>query len=383
MTLEYRHGDTRPWIRYEDGTYEPVRLDDNLQNKRRGPGIPDWWLVDMPRRWTPEGNGYPFSDNHPSGPLTARRDAAALPELRLAKDEEGRIIRRTLSVRGLPREYEYAYDEQGRITEVSCNGSNREWYCYDARGRRAGDMLPAENNVKRSFEYNGDNRLLRAGKFWYEHDAYGFRSTRTDAAGRTRYLYAPSYRLLRVDLPQGTRVEYEYDDDDMPKSKRVNGMRVAEYRWLDMDRLDSFHHAGLDFSLLYHGDERLPYAMAGDAGVMYLRYDQAGSLLSVAGTNGAVVKYIEYDTFGNILKDTNPALHIPLGFAGGLQDPHTGLVRFGWRHYDPETGRWTARDPMSPAGRDPYFYQYGFHDPLAGKGSAPKESSPPVPCPRR
>jgi RHS repeat-associated protein len=35
---------------------------------------------------------------------------------------------------------------------------------------------------------------------------------------------------------------------------------------------------------------------------------------------------------------------VPFGFAGGLQDKDTGLVRFGYRDYDPDVGRWTAKE---------------------------------------
>ena len=34
------------------------------------------------------------------------------------------------------------------------------------------------------------------------------------------------------------------------------------------------------------------------------------------------------------------------GYAGGLYDQDTDLVRFGARDYDPETGRWTSQDPI-------------------------------------
>ncbi len=59
-----------------------------------------------------------------------------------------------------------------------------------------------------------------------------------------------------------------------------------------------------------------------------------------------------------ILLDTNPGFQ-PFGFAGGLYDPQTGLVRFGARDYDPEAGRWRDRVPMQGAGRGIAFLADG------------------------
>jgi RHS repeat-associated protein len=53
--------------------------------------------------------------------------------------------------------------------------------------------------------------------------------------------------------------------------------------------------------------------------------------------------------------DSNPGFQ-PFGFAGGLYDRDTGLVRFGARDYDAETGRWTARDPILFAGGQGNLY---------------------------
>ncbi len=63
-----------------------------------------------------------------------------------------------------------------------------------------------------------------------------------------------------------------------------------------------------------------------------------------------MINRAEYDTFGNITFDSDETFKVPFGFAGRLHDRDTGLVRFGCRDYDPETGRWTAKDPIRFAG---------------------------------
>jgi hypothetical protein len=70
-----------------------------------------------------------------------------------------------------------------------------------------------------------------------------------------------------------------------------------------------------------------------------LGYDQVGSLKAVAAMDGPqegrVVKVLDYDSFGNVLSDSNPALFMPIAFAGALRDRFTGLVRFLHRDYVP------------------------------------------------
>jgi len=53
-----------------------------------------------------------------------------------------------------------------------------------------------------------------------------------------------------------------------------------------------------------------------------------------------------------------------LGFAGGLYDQDTGLVRFGARDYDPRVGRWTAKDPARWDGGPPNPHVYIDDDPV-------------------
>ena len=69
------------------------------------------------------------------------------------------------------------------------------------------------------------------------------------------------------------------------------------------------------------------------------------------------MQQLEYDEFGVVTLDTNPGFQ-PFGFAGGLYDADTGLVRFGARDYDAVTGRWTAKDPIGSAGGSANLHQY-------------------------
>jgi len=63
-----------------------------------------------------------------------------------------------------------------------------------------------------------------------------------------------------------------------------------------------------------------------------------------------------------VLLDTAPGFQ-PFGFACGLYDSQTGLVRFGARDYDAVTGRWTAKDPIDFDSGDTNHFVYSGNDP--------------------
>ncbi|HKU17909.1 MAG TPA: RHS repeat-associated core domain-containing protein, partial [Candidatus Saccharimonadales bacterium] len=86
-------------------------------------------------------------------------------------------------------------------------------------------------------------------------------------------------------------------------------------------------------------------------------------ILIVNANTGAIVEQIGYDAWGNVISDSNPGFQ-PFGFAGGLYDPGTGLVHFGARDYDPQTGRWISKDPLLFAGGETSLYGYSSNDPI-------------------
>ena len=101
------------------------------------------------------------------------------------------------------------------------------------------------------------------------------------------------------------------------------------------------------------------------AGTTYrLRSDHLGSVrLVVNTTDGTVAQRLDYDAFGRVMLDSNPGFQ-PFGFAGGLYDHQTELVRFGVRDYDPALGRWTSKDPIGFTGGDTDLYGYVLADPV-------------------
>jgi RHS repeat-associated protein len=142
-----------------------------------------------------------------------------------------------------------------------------------------------------------------------------------------------------------------------------------EKGWLYADALNPI--AELDGSgnvratFLYGTRADVPDAMVMADGTVYrLITDHVGSArLVVNAATGEVAQRMDYDAFGRVLQDTNPGFQ-PFGFAGGLYDDDTGLVRFGARDYEAYAGRWTAKDPIIFDGGLSNLYSYVGSDAL-------------------
>jgi RHS repeat-associated protein len=154
--------------------------------------------------------------------------------------------------------------------------------------------------------------------------------------------------------------------------KRVNGNLVQVFLYdgqlKPVAELDG--NGNLVSRFIYARRDNAPdYMIRG--GVTYrIVADQLDSpRLVIDALTGVVVQRMDYDAFGNVLTDTHPGFQ-PFGFAGGLYDRDTRLVRFGARDFDPETGRWTAKDPRGFDGLDTNLYAYALNDPLNARDSS-------------
>ena len=171
--------------------------------------------------------------------------------------------------------------------------------------------------------------------------------------------------MLSTALPDGRTIAYVYDPLGRRIAKKINGVILEKYLWSGLTQLLAVYDGSDNLVMRFeYADGRVPNVMTKGGQTYYLTYDQVGSLRAVANSTGSVVKRIDYDSFGNIIADSAPTFVVPFGFAGGLHDRDVDLVHFGFRDYDPATGRWTAKDPIGFAGGDVDLYGYVESDPI-------------------
>ena len=205
----------------------------------------------------------------------------------------------------------------------------------------------------------------------YTYTDNGELLTKTENGQVTSYTYDVLGNLLSVTLPSGNLIEYVIDASNRRIGKKVDG--VLQIAWLYKDGLNPIAELEWDApTASWNLTARFVYARRANVpdyvikgGVTYrIISDHLGSPRLVINTaDGTVVQAIDYDEWGNVLSDTNPGF-LPFAFAGGLYDADTKLVRFGVRDYDPETGRWTAKDPIRFDGDGTNLYGYTSNDPI-------------------
>jgi RHS repeat-associated protein len=255
----------------------------------------------------------------------------------------------------------YTYDNARELTGVGNDRS--ESYSYDLNG----------NRNYGSYTKGPGNELTGDETYTYAYDSEGNLTSKTRLSDGETWALTWDYRnRLTQDVEKTsagatvTNDVFTYDVLDRRIGKSVNGTQT----WMAYDRGNTFadfNNSGtLTMRYLYGNALDSLYGRRDNNGnnAWYLT-DMLGSVRQVTQTNGTILDAITYDSYGNILSETNPSNGDRFKFTGREWDSEIGLQYNRARYYDPKTGRWISRDPAKFRGGDKNLYRYVHNSPTS------------------
>ncbi len=346
-----------------------------------------------PSPWLPGGAMLPATSVQSID--TAGLDQAISPEQLVA------------GVTSLDGSVAYSYDAEGQLTAATYSGSSvqpNESYSYDANGDRTSSTSSAAVVI------GADNEVLFDGTYTYTYDADGNETAKfidvnhtgvlqagdTDV---TQYSWNADSRLVQVTTsatyggPITQTVVYLYDAEGRWVGENIengSGVVVHQTRYvydgnqivLQFDTNGSGTMTVADLSHRYLwgpavdqllSDEQVTGVSEPGTVVLPLT-DNLGTVRDLAICNltsgtTAVVNHLDYNSFGQLLSQTNPAtgnaaaVDCLFGFTGRPLDTNTGLQNNGRRWYNASLGRWESPDPDGLAAGDTNLYRYVGNSP--------------------
>jgi RHS repeat-associated protein len=285
-----------------------------------------------------------------------------------SRDGDGRITAATETLpAGTSHAWAFQYDPHGDLSSVT-DGATTTQYSFDPNGNRS--TVGAASS-----SYDAQDRLLSTPTTSYTYTNHGDLLTSAGSQGTTTYAYDLVGALRNVTLPTGDTVVYTVDGQGRRVGRTwTHGGQTVTQGYLYDDQLHiaaEVDATGNTVSTFVYGMKpNVPDAMVRGGTTYRILSDWRGSVRAVVDTSGNVVQTTDYDPWGvATVSDTTCAsgavcaLFQPFGFAGGLYDRETTLVRFGSRDYDASVGRWTQKDGAGlTAG--PNVYAYGGGDPV-------------------
>lgn len=246
----------------------------------------------------------------------------------------------------------YRYDHRNRLTTATGRGPGGP-YEFDYRYDALGNLVFSGESFAEDMDYGhhvGDadhpNRLIKrkaAGSPEYTYDASGNMTGDPDVG---TLAYDARHRLVRVDRPDGTVVEYVYDHDDRRVESRVasgGGTEIRrEIESLYLVEMGGGSTAGATTKVVFDEDHRLAVVPStGDALLHHL--DRLGNVnvVSNLGT-GAFVGNNEFTPYGAL--SIAISIEPNFSFQGARFSDGLDMVLLGLRFYRHALGRFITPD---------------------------------------
>ncbi|MDW4907152.1 hypothetical protein RB628_17805 [Streptomyces sp. ADMS] len=218
----------------------------------------------------------------------------------------------------------YFYDIADQLTKA-VTGTSTTNYSHDADGNRTTDGIDA-------LAYDGANRLKSKGTTTYTYDVDGNRAT---------------------SVKNGTTTSYAWDiNNELPLlagESTGSGGWSAAYTYNELGQIESTKQP---------------------QGTFYYHHDLIGTVTDLTNSTGREIANYTFGPFGENPTNLNlGAEDAPLnrfGFTGEYTDQTirndfdavATSINLRARNYDPNTGRFTSRDPYVPDASTPYTQAY-------------------------
>lgn len=229
-----------------------------------------------------------------------------------------------------------------------------------------------------TFAHDADGNLVADARWTYEWDA------------ENRLIVMQTAAAAVASGAPEQRLEFAYDAQSRRVAKRTFRRGVGQWEpvahrlfvydgWNLLAELDALSDRkpvrlytwGLDLSGTLQGAGGVggllfTREMTDDAGDQAICFDSNGNVSALCDLAASrVAATYDYGPFGDLVTADGPAAHAnPFRFSTKYADTETGLFYYGYRFYNPNTGRWLNRDPLGEAGG---ANLYGFigNEPIA------------------
>ncbi len=264
----------------------------------------------------------------------------------------------------------YLHDAAGQLTSANHVTQTDETYNYDANGNRQAAGLTIGTN----------NQVLADSTYAYLYDAEGNLIRRTATATGSYTVYQYDHRNRMTDATNYTSagtvtqdVDFAYDVFDRRITKTVDADGAGPLAPVTTHTVYDGQHAWADLDAAGNVVARYLFGPSIDeiaarwtptSGTAWYVTDQLGSVRHLLNATGAIVNSIIYDSFGNIVSQSNPTAGDRFTFTGREFDVELGYYYYRARYYDASLGRFISQDPIGFAAGDSNLYRYVSNSPL-------------------
>ena len=270
-------------------------------------------------------------------------------------------------------QYDYTYDANGNITQVTLNDTVIAKYTYDSLNQLS---TSADKNANEFVEYTYDTKGNITQKKNYSLTSSLTKGTLQDTKN---YTYGDNNWGDKLTSYNGTTITY--DNIGNPTSYR-DGMTMS---WMVGRSLSQITKSNKTYSFKYNADGlRTEKKCVTDGDTHHYYYDSNGNMIAFRRNNAAVVyfyyafegtKYFfikniqgdvekivthqgnvavtyKYDAWGKLISKTDNTVYgigelNPFRYRSYIYDDETGLYYLKSRYYDPITGRFLNEDDVS------------------------------------